>query len=103
MSLLPATTDYTDKDFTSLRARLFALTRSVFPEWTDENAADFGNILVELFAHVGDVLGKYQDNQARESRWTTAQQCAGAPRQRRSEPVRTAPACGVRCATGRCP
>lgn len=70
--LLPLNVDYTDRDFDSLRRRLFQLIRTVFPEWTDESVADFGNILVELFAFTGDVLTFYQDNQARESRITTA-------------------------------
>lgn len=74
MALLAQATDYTDKDFDSLRLRLQTLVRSVFPDWTDFNVANFGNILVELFAFVGDVLGFYQDNQARESRIGTATQ-----------------------------
>jgi hypothetical protein len=72
MALLPYNVDYTDKDFDSLRARLFQLISSVFPTWTDQNVSDFGNILVELFAFTGDVLTFYQDNQARESRIVTA-------------------------------
>jgi hypothetical protein len=70
--ILPLNTDYTDKDFDSLRARLFALINTLFPTWTDQQVANFGNLLVELFAFVGDVLTFYQDNQARESRITTA-------------------------------
>jgi phage-related baseplate assembly protein len=70
--ILPQNTDYTDKDFDSLRTRLFALIRSVFPEWTDDQITNFGNIIVEQFAFVGDVLLYYQDNQARESRIATA-------------------------------
>ena len=75
MALLPTpNTDFTDKDFDSLKLRLQNLIRSVFPEWTDYNVANFGNLLLELFAHVGDVLTFYQDNQARQSRITTATQ-----------------------------
>jgi len=74
MPLLAQSLDYSDRDFASLRVRLFALIRSVFPTWTDENVSDFGNILVELYAFVGDLLAFYQDNQARESRITTATQ-----------------------------
>lgn len=75
MAILPAeNTDYTDKDFDSLKLRLRNLIRSVFPEWTDYNVANFGNILLELYAHVGDVLTFYQDNQGRQSRITTATQ-----------------------------
>jgi Baseplate J-like protein len=74
MGLLAQATDYTDKDFDSLRLRLQSLVRSVFPDWTDFNVANFGNILLELYAFVGDVLTFYQDNQARESRLLTATQ-----------------------------
>lgn len=74
MALLAQSSDYTDKDFDSLRLRLQNLVRTVFPEWTDFNVANFGNILVELYAFVGDVLTYYQDNQARESRILTATQ-----------------------------
>jgi len=73
MSLLGPNTDYTDKDFDSLRARLINLVRSAFPDWTDFNVANFGNILLELFAYTGDVLVFYQDNQSQESRISTAQ------------------------------
>lgn len=73
MPLLPTPViDYTDKDFDALRLRLTRLVRSVFPTWSDYNVANFGNILLELFAHIGDVLGYYQDNQADESKWSTA-------------------------------
>ena len=72
MALLPLNLDYTNKDFGSLRARLFNLISSVFPDWTDREVANFGNILVELFAHVGDVILFYQDNQAKESRLSDA-------------------------------
>lgn len=75
MALLPTpTSDYTDKDFDSIRFRLRSLIRSVFPEWTDFNVANFGNLLVELFAHSADVLTTYQDNQSRQSRIVTATQ-----------------------------
>lgn len=73
MAILPVNVDYTDKDFDSLRERLINLVRSAFPDWTDFNIAAFGNILLELFAFVGDTLLYYQDNQARESRISTAQ------------------------------
>ena len=74
MALLPVSVDYTNKDFESLRLRLRSLIQSAFPEWTDFNVANFGNILTELYAHVGDVLTFYQDNQARQSRISTATQ-----------------------------
>ena len=73
-ALLPPNLDYTDRDFASIRLRLFALISSVFPDWTDQNVANFGNILIELYAFTGDLLTFYQDNQAAESRIMTAQQ-----------------------------
>lgn len=73
MPILPTKLDYTDKDEASLRLRLQKLVKSVFPEWTDYTTANFGNILIELFAHVGGVLSFYMDQQAGESRWSTAQ------------------------------
>lgn len=72
MTLLRPSLDYTAKDFDSLRDRLFNVIPSAFPDWTDTQIADFGNILVELFAYVGDTMLFYQDNQAQESRWSTA-------------------------------
>jgi hypothetical protein len=74
MAILGENLDYTDKDFDSIRERLFNLISSVFPTWTARQIANFGNTLVELFAFVGDITGKYQDNQARESRWSIATQ-----------------------------
>lgn len=72
MTLARPATDYTTKDFDSIRERLFNVIPSVFPEWTDTQTANYGNLLVELFAYVLDVLSFYQDNQAQESRWSTA-------------------------------
>jgi hypothetical protein len=73
MGILPPSIDYSDKDFESLRARLFDLIRSVFPAWTADAAANFGNLLVESFCFVGDVLTYYQDQQAREGRFAFVQ------------------------------
>ena len=74
VALLPASIDYTDKDFDAIRARLISLVKSVFPDWSDFSVASFGNILLEMYAFVGDVVTFYLDNQARESRLVTATQ-----------------------------
>lgn len=74
MAILPANTDYTSKDFSSLRLRLIALIQSLFPTWTDFQVTNFGNILMEMFAFSLDVILFYQDNNAQESRITTATQ-----------------------------
>lgn len=72
MTLIRPSLDYTAKDFDAIRARLVNIIPSAFPEWTDQQVANAGNLLVELFSFVGDVLTFYQDNQAQESRWSTA-------------------------------
>lgn len=74
MAILSQNSDYTDKDFDSLRARMFNLIAGVFPTWTAQQVANFGNIMVDLFSFTGDVLFKYQDNQAGDSRIVTATQ-----------------------------
>ncbi len=73
-SLITPNSDYTDRDFTALRKRMRSLIKSVYPTWTVEQIANFGNLLVELYCFVGDVLAFYQNNQAAESRITTAMQ-----------------------------
>jgi len=69
VSLLGPSTDYSDKDFDALRARLRSLIQTAFPQWTSQRVANFGNVLIESFAFVGDVVTKYQDNQAAEAFW----------------------------------
>lgn len=73
-TMTPSVPDYTDKDWESLNARLEHLLTAVFPTWTDYNRANFGNLLKESFAFCLDILGFYQDQQARETRWSTATQ-----------------------------
>jgi hypothetical protein len=73
MTILPTAPDYTDKDFEALNRRLELLLQAVFPAWTDFNRASFGNVLKESFAFAMDVVTFYQDQQARETRWGTAQ------------------------------
>lgn len=74
MAVLGSQLDYSDKDFDAIRARLFNLISGVFPTWTARQVASFGTLLIELYSFVGDVLHKYQDNQAGDSRWSTATQ-----------------------------
>jgi len=74
--VLSPSTDYTDRDFDSLRARLISLIKSIpnFSGWTDFSYADIGNILAEAFCFTGDVLHFNLDAAAREAKWGTAQQ-----------------------------
>lgn len=72
MTILPQDLDYTGLDQVALEQRILRLVDTLFPEWEDRERASLGNILVRLLATVGDRVQFYQDNQARESRWTTA-------------------------------
>lgn len=73
MPLTPNAVNYVDRDFYTWRTRVFTEIRSVYPEWTDDQVANFGNILVELVCFGGDMLDYYLNNQARETRITTAE------------------------------
>jgi hypothetical protein len=70
--------DYTALDFFALRTRVLKEIRSIHTEWSEEAVANFGNILLELPCAVGDTLAYYQDNQAHESRLTTARRLVNA-------------------------
>lgn len=74
MGLLNRSADFTDRDLGSLRIRAKSLLASTFPDWTDTDVANAGNYMVDMFCWIGDVLGFYQDNQALESKITTALQ-----------------------------
>ena len=73
MLLTPSAVNYVDRDFYTWRARVFTEIRSAYPEWTDDQVANFGNILVEVICFGGDMLDFYLNNQARETRITTAE------------------------------
>lgn len=73
MAITSTSLDYTDKDFAALKSRLEKLAKSAFPNWTDFTTAGFGNFNIELMSHIGDIFSFYQDAQAAETRWSTAQ------------------------------
>ena len=73
MTTVPASLDYSNKDFTALQKRLRDLATSVFPG-IDLDDGGLDVLLLDLFAHVGDVVTYYQDRQAGESRILTATQ-----------------------------
>jgi hypothetical protein len=72
MTLRPAAPDYTDRDFSAIKARVEAELQALFPDWTDYNRAAFGVVLIEAFAFMGDNVGFYLDQMAAETRWGTA-------------------------------
>jgi hypothetical protein len=65
--------DYTNRDFTAIRAQLVGLARGIMPEWqTVGETGDFGTLLLELYAYMGDVLNFYIDRTASEAFLGTA-------------------------------
>jgi hypothetical protein len=73
MSTVFETLNYTDLDFTALKARLQGLILSLFPDWPIDRAAEFGNILLDAFAFVGDITNFNNDGNYREAYVSTAQ------------------------------
>lgn len=65
-------TDYTNKDYASLREAMLELARERLPEWTDHSPNDMGVLLLELYAQMSDMMLYYQDRIAAESYLETA-------------------------------
>jgi predicted phage baseplate assembly protein len=76
VSFTPATIDYTNRDFYSLREDLIARVKDRIPGWYGSDPSDFGVALVEAFAYLGDVTGYYIDRVANENTLSTASQRA---------------------------
>lgn len=77
---VPATIDYTSRDFYSLKEDMIARIKNNIESsgagvtWTGEDPSDFGVALVEAFAYMGDVLNYYIDRVANEVYLPTATQ-----------------------------
>ena len=65
-------TDYTSRDFASIKTDLLRRASSQIPEWTTQASPDFANMLVDLWAYMGDVQNYYIDRAYRESYINTA-------------------------------
>lgn len=74
MAILPESLDYSDRDFDALKARLERAIQSVFPQFSNFDVATFSTTLLEAFCFVGDVNTYYQNRNARDAYWPTAQQ-----------------------------
>ena len=60
-------TDYTSRDFNSIKQSLIQHIKSYFPQvYKDFNESSPGMMLVELSAYVGDVLNYYIDDSFKE-------------------------------------
>lgn len=68
----PLAQDFTEKDHAAVLLRLRQLAQTVFPDFAADETRDVDEMLLELFAHIVDKVLFYQDNQAREARWSTA-------------------------------
>jgi hypothetical protein len=67
-------TDYTSRDYESIRRDLINLIPEYAPEWTNRDPADFGITILEAFAYMGDLLNYYIDRAANEAFISTASQ-----------------------------
>lgn len=66
--------DYTNRDFSTIRAELLDRATRALPEWTDRNASDFMMALIDLWSYAADVLHYYVDRAAGEAFLPTATQ-----------------------------
>jgi hypothetical protein len=64
--ILNRSSNYTARDFTTLKLRMEDLLVQSFPQWTDFTTPTFGNILKELMCDAGDLLSYYQDARTAE-------------------------------------
>ena len=69
---LPSQTDYTSRDYASLRTDMISRVQANIPDWSPSDPSDFGVALVEAFAHMGDIMSYYIDRAANESSLSTA-------------------------------
>ena len=69
-------TDYTSRDFSSVKADLIKRARTAVPEWSHSGASDFAMTLIDLWAYVADIQNYYLDRAYAESFLDTATQAA---------------------------
>lgn len=67
-------TDYTSRDYESIRRDVINLIPEFAPEWTNRDPADFGMTILEAYSYMGDLLNYYIDRAANEAFITTASQ-----------------------------
>jgi len=67
-------TDYTSRDYNSVKSVLTQRARAQIPEWTRGGSSDFAMMLVDLWAYVADIQNYYLDRAYTESFLSTATQ-----------------------------
>jgi hypothetical protein len=71
---IPASIDYTSRDYFALREALIARVQKNIPTWDGTDPTDFGVAMVEAFAYMGDIVNYYLDRVANEAYLATATQ-----------------------------
>ena len=69
-------TDYTSRDFSSIKSELVRRARATIPEWSSSTSPDFAMMLIDLWAYMGDIQNYYIDRAHTESYLDTATQSA---------------------------
>ncbi len=67
-------TNYSNRDYTSIRQDLLLRASQTIPEWTSRENSDFGMVMVDLWAYFADILHYYIDRAADEAFIDTATQ-----------------------------
>lgn len=72
---IPASIDYTSKDFLGFMSSLQTYVSTAFPSWNIGNSeGDIGLAIIEAFAYEGDILSYYGDRISQEAYLPTATQ-----------------------------
>ncbi|MBF83413.1 MAG: hypothetical protein CL489_02945 [Acidobacteria bacterium] len=69
-------TDYTSRDFSSVKADLLSRARTSVPEWTHGGASDFAMTMIDLWAYIADIQNYYLDRAYSEAFLDSATQVA---------------------------
>jgi len=69
-------TNYTSRDFSSVKSDLVARAKASIPEWSRAQSSDFAMTLIDLWAYVADIQNYYLDRAHNEAFMATATQRA---------------------------
>jgi len=67
-------TDYTSRDFESVKYDLIGRAKATIPEWSAGGSSDFAMMLVDLWSYIADVQNYYVDKAHNEAFLSTATQ-----------------------------
>ena len=66
--------NYTSRDFSSIKSDLVGRAKSTIPEWSSNTSPDFAMLLIDLWSYMGDIQNFYIDRAHREAYLDTATQ-----------------------------